>query len=387
MRSKSILLAVLVLFLVSNSSFAVTASFQGLGDLPGGYTETIARDVSADGSAVVGTSWSSSGCEAFRWTQETGIVGLGSLPDHGSTEAYGVSYDGSVIVGSIRNSEGREKAFRWTRGSGMVRLKDEDYLYSRAYCVSGDGSVVGGETLIYWSVFSTEACRWTNDEAPIGLGYFNWCDSWSGLYFYSEVRDMSNDGSILVGESTYNYPGCNCCITAAFIWTAEDGMVNLGDLLGGSFKGAHGVSGDGSFVVGVSDNLQRNGEAFLWSSESGAIGLASLLGEEGGSVAYDVSIDGSIVVGKSASASGGEAFIWDAENGMRSLRDVLVNDCGLDLTDWILRDAMGISDDGLTIFGNGINPNGDKEGWIATIPEPASILLVGLGGIILRKKR
>jgi len=74
---------------------------------------------------------------------------------------------------------------------------------------------------------------------------------------------------------------------------------------------------------------------------------------------------------------------------MRSLKDVLVNDYGLDLTGWTLSSAWGISDDSSTIAGCGINPHGYTEAWIATIPEPASAVMLGLGAVlfVLRHKR
>ncbi len=53
---------------------------------------------------------------------------------------------------------------------------------------------------------------------------------------------------------------------------------------------------------------------------------------------------------------------------MRSLRDVLVTDYGSDLTGWTLERANGVSPDGLTIVGDGTNPNGDREAWIARLP-------------------
>src|SRR5689334_4676153 len=60
----------------------LTATFQGLGQLPGGELSNSSADaVSADGSTVVGTSSSDrSDLEAFRWTAATGMVGLGFLP-------------------------------------------------------------------------------------------------------------------------------------------------------------------------------------------------------------------------------------------------------------------------------------------------------------------
>ena len=116
-------------------------------------------------------------------------------------------------------------------------------------------------------------------------------------------------------------------------------------------------------------------------------GLGDLSGGEFKSKAWNVSADGSIVVGYSESALGYEAFVWDTDNGMRNLKDVLEGDYGLDLTGWTLREAWDISADGLTIVGYGINPDGNTEAWAATIPEPATVLLLSLGGLALLRKR
>jgi probable HAF family extracellular repeat protein len=80
------------------------ASFQSLGYLPGGtFLSSSAYAVSADGTTVVGTSQSSNGLEAFRWTARSGMIGLGDLPGGGfRSVAYGVSADGSVIVGQAQ---------------------------------------------------------------------------------------------------------------------------------------------------------------------------------------------------------------------------------------------------------------------------------------------
>ena len=101
--------------------------------------------------------------------------------------------------------------------------------------------------------------------------------------------------------------------------------------------------------------------------------------------AYGASADGSIIIGGSESGLGREAFIWDETNGMQSIKDVLVNNYGLDLTGWYLGRASGISADGRTIVGEGIGPNG-SEAWIATIPEPTTLCLLTLGGLVLRKR-
>lgn len=105
-------------------------------------------------------------------------------------------------------------------------------------------------------------------------------------------------------------------------------------------------------------------------------------------MANDVSADGSVVVGESVVSTGDAvAFIWDSANGMRNLRDVLMNDFGLDLTGWVLQNPTSISDDGRTIVGWGTDPSGFTEAWIATIPEPGTLSLLGLAGVALLRRR
>jgi hypothetical protein len=104
-------------------------------------------------------------------------------------------------------------------------------------------------------------------------------------------------------------------------------------------------------------------------------GLGVLQGE-GTSGAGAVSGDGSVIVGSSVdwfSSPFPEVFVWNETAGMRSLRGVLVDDLGLDLTGWRLTSAAGISDEGLTIVGNGVNPNGASEGWIAVLPSSLAV--------------
>ena len=103
-------------------------------------------------------------------------------------------------------------------------------------------------------------------------------------------------------------------------------------------------------------------------------GLGDLPGGSFNSAANAVSADGSVVVGQGTGDSGSEAFIWDAVNGMQSLQVVLEVQLGLDLTGWTLTDARGISADGSTIIGLGINPSGFSEAYIAVIPDLGACL-------------
>jgi probable HAF family extracellular repeat protein len=130
------------------------AGMLGLGDLPGGIFDSVAFGVSGDGQVVVGQSNSVLGDEAFRWTLLGGMVGLGDFPGGlESSAATDASGNGSVIVGwgtasSVENAEGyQSQAFRWTEETGLVNLGDlpGGRFFSQANAVSADGSVVVGQ--------------------------------------------------------------------------------------------------------------------------------------------------------------------------------------------------------------------------------------------------
>jgi probable HAF family extracellular repeat protein len=115
--------AIVAVMSFSAGQAALAASFTRLGSLPGGLFDSHARSVSADGSVVVGYGLGVKGYEAFRWTEDDGMVGLGHLPGgtFGHSYAFGVSANSSVIIGtsSVGNSY---EAFRWTKDDGMVGL-------------------------------------------------------------------------------------------------------------------------------------------------------------------------------------------------------------------------------------------------------------------------
>src|SRR5262249_26201691 len=84
-----------------------------------------AAAISADGSVIVGSGDSSSYAqEIFRWTQATGMVGLGVLSGGNVSFATAVNADGSVIVGYGDDGVSfYPVAFRWTGGDGMQSIR------------------------------------------------------------------------------------------------------------------------------------------------------------------------------------------------------------------------------------------------------------------------
>ena len=116
-----------------------------------GGRDSLAYGVS-DNGAVAG--WASNRIRqyrAFRWTQDGGMVELGTLRGNES-EALGISADGSVVVGWAQNNNGYLRAFRWTQDGGMedLNITYADFLTNgsvleAAYAVSSDGRYIVGK--------------------------------------------------------------------------------------------------------------------------------------------------------------------------------------------------------------------------------------------------
>ncbi len=341
----------------------VTATFQGLGDLPGGIFSSQANAVSADGLVVVGSGNSATGVEAFRWTQADGMISAGFLPGGNSSVALGVSANGHVVVGGSTSVSGQE-AFRWTPVDGMVGLGDlpGGDFFSRAFDVSDDGEIVVGRSHsdTHPTAEPSEAFIWTPVNGMVGLG---------GNIPITQATAVSADGFVVVGDIIDGDTG----LTEAFRWTMEEGLVGLGALNAGG-SAARDVSFEGNSVVGssISDNVDNNPEAFRWLPDTGMFGLGDLPGGEFLSGAIGIS-DNTIIVGESSSSLGTEPFIWSNLYGMQSIRFLLEDFYGLDLIGWTIDKVTDISSDGTAIVGSGINPSGNREGWIATIPNTITL--------------
>jgi probable HAF family extracellular repeat protein len=342
--------ALLLLSFLANppSGAAVEATFEGLGHLAGGYSA--AYNVSGDGSVVVGTSTAPNGTDAFFW-QAGVMTGLGAR----AGQALGVSTDGSIVVGLyFPNPSGLRRSFRWS-ASGLVDLGMRD---SAAYDVSNDGSVVVGLAL-----------------DPPGYGAFRWVDGTVSFLGSGAgwARAVSGDGSVIVGEGEFGNG------VEAFRWTEGAGVDPLGDLSGGTFRSiAYDVSEDGSVIVGVGES-ESGQEAFRWTATDGMVSLGVLPGRTVsaalGVCAVCVSGDGSLIVGSATRSPGSpppaltRPFVWLAESGLLDLQHVLETIHRLDLSGWELTSARAVSHDGSIVVGTGINPDGETEGWRATLPE------------------
>jgi len=162
--------------------------------------------------------------------------------------------------------------------------------------VSADGSTLVG-------VDSFRAFRWTAASGVQDLGTLsNWSDS--------QATGVSADGEVVVGASFAG--GVAPLFGQHFRWTPSGGMQSLG-LPQGAIRLSTYVSADGAVVVGTVGAYSQNDPSlsprtFRWTS-------AGIVFLQDHTIAGGVSADGSVVVGD----LGDGAFRWTSAGGLEDL--------------------------------------------------------------------
>jgi probable HAF family extracellular repeat protein len=331
-----------------------------------------------------------------------------SFGDAGYIALRGVSADGESVLGD-EYFDGGGTPFRWTRSGGSQRIFAQGDAAAGA--LAADGSLAFGGGAHPWSATGTlavplpalvpEEPGFAHDVTPdasriVGSSYAGSTDSeavvWTAAgiepigFLAGDTRSaataVSADGSRIAGWSSGAAGG------QAVLWDAGSGPLGLGDLAGGAFgSAASGISADGGVVVGTGTSASGQ-EAFRWTEPGGMVGLGDLDGGLFFSEAAAVSADGAWIVGSGYTATGREAFVWDALGGMRRLEDFLRDEWALVFDDdWTFTAANAISDDGRVIVGSALDPDGVQVGFVATIPEPASLALVAASLAALSARR
>jgi len=181
------------------------------------------------------------------------------------------------------------------------------------------------------------------------------------------VYCVSGDGRVLGGMSMmrnpyFNNPRFGGAFTArGHVWV--DGTPHERALPSGGFGSqVNALSYDGSIAVGnaqVQPSFGSPRQAVLWEDERGLV-LGTLGGAESNALGTDR--QGRQVVGSSRTVDGNtRAFYWTPRLGMVSLQD---HYRAIIPTGWALTSAEGISPNGRYIVGIGQNPQGATEAWL-----------------------
>ncbi len=319
-----------------------------------GAGPSIAYAVSPDGKLIVGESLAPQGFEAFAWTPQLGMRGLGDLAGGAySSAAYAAANNGRAIVGASEDccsgEEGTPFGFTLARHMFPLPGLHGPTSYGQAEDITPDARIAVGAS--QQPNAGIDAAMWSRATGLVNLG-----DLPGGVEL-ARASAVSADGNVIVGTGSSDNGGFN----VGFRWTQQTGMIALP---GVGRTAALDISGDGDVIVG-----QQNGHAARWTQATGWVDLGTFGIGRGLYWASGTNRDGSIIVGI-ANYSGlegtGEAFIWDAQNGIRSLSGYLAGR-GVSTGDLPPYWAMDISADGNVIVGYGFNGRGEQEAFAAIL--------------------
>jgi uncharacterized membrane protein len=284
-----------------------------------------------------------------------------TLPMSGNYQ-YAVNDNRQVVGGT------GSKAFLWSSGTAL-------YIENfGAKSVNNSGLIAGGTG-------NDHAAIWMDGVVTdIGVGY--------------AVAVNNNDQVLVDASYGYNpYIWQNGQITQFGNIGRVTGINDMGDIIGYSqgvgFLFKNGVKVDLGSINGQNcipwaiNNLGQvvgdaGSRAFIWDEIHGAVAISNDY-----SIAYSINDNGQVV---GDSSSGG--FLW--ENGVTTNLNSFMPTGSTD----ILAMATGINNNGDIVghgyWSNPIDPTNvdlfvDHPYLLTAIPEPASLLLLGLGSIILRK--
>ncbi len=338
-----------------------------------GFTSITTVGDSKDGWVMTGHGATVDGEVPFAWRERvvyplnglpSGATGTGRAAGWRGVEENGQTVYKMAVVGVLDNAAGGQ-AFLWVYEEGFQPLPGLDGVRSEANGMSLSGPMIAGQRQTSRGL---EAYYWTAGGGVVDMGDLD------GGTVESKAWSVARDNEAIVGEAQ-SAQGMQ-----AFLWTPGEGMRGLGDLAGGAFSSsARAVgkpeSGALQAVVGVGTSAQGR-EAFRWTPSGGMQGLGDLAGGTYDSVALDVDETGAYVVGKANTIDGETAFVWDGVHGMRDLRAILADDFGLEtaLAGWTLGVATSIAtnltvedrNDILMIAGSGMDPEGVLCSWRVT---------------------
>ncbi|NOZ38659.1 MAG: hypothetical protein GXP24_00350 [Planctomycetes bacterium] len=278
--------------------------------------------------------------------------------------ATAISNSGAVVLGSQGYFNGT-RSFRWTAETGIQEFGIDEKSSVFPNALSGNGQVIVG--LIYDS-----PTPFLVEETVISNGFrWNESEGFSMIPNESEERRFvptatSFDGSLIVGNGVdvnrrsyvLDQSASELLEPRAIAWTEETGTQLLE--LPTQFKSSSvvDVSDDGRLIVGAA--ILEN-----------PLELGDPPSTEGVPVLVDGKRAAEIVASKS------RAMLWDENRQALDLQQWLKDHHHLSdaLEGWTLTSASAISANGRIIAGLGVNPDGDLQGWVVTIPEPCTLAL------------
>ncbi|MGI9470633.1 MAG: protein kinase domain-containing protein, partial [Rubripirellula sp.] len=348
------------------------ASLISLGPLPDAVIQTV-RDVSNDGNTVIGDFVTPrSEYRSFHWSRDDGLSEL-PLPI-GFQRSYAVKISEDGILGKFYKTIHEASVGRWRFHNQRPMI--DSFSYKHKYIAATDIAAKNDESAIPQIVgYVRENSVRTRPFNFDGNRYVPLTGT--DKYRHSMVRDVSKRGDVLTGMAWDGKRTARSYETKGMrVVQWKNGVAKLLPGFGnGPFNWyVTAVSDNGKVIAGYRwriGKLHDSDQALAFRWENGKV---EMIGELPGgrpiSVVENISSDGRVIVGYSETSRRRSAFVWDAAHGMRSLKGVLMQ-YRVPTADWRLETASALSANGLQIAGLGIDPQGNPQPFLATLPPEA----------------
>jgi probable HAF family extracellular repeat protein len=359
MKTKSILVVAAALFM-ANSVNAAHYEVIDLGTVSPFNTEiTISRANSINNNGQI-VGWSDGYATLFDSTGNGNNVYLGSFSNSDSacwSYAYSINNNGQ-IVGQAQGGY-FAALFDPTGNKNNINLGGRE-----AHSINDNGQIVGFDGYFIAVIFDP-----TGKKNNLQLGTLGG-DSSSAL--------ANNNNGDIVGLAMDSSGNSHATL---FDSTGGQNNIDLGTL-GGNYSRACSINDNGQIVGGAFDSLAGSERATLFDATGSGNNIN--LGTLGGtySCAWSINNNGQIVGTAYDTAGMERAVLFDATGGGANIN---LNTRIDPTSGWVLKEALSINDNGW-IVGQGINPDGYERAFLLT-PEPATLLLLGLGAVMARRKR
>ncbi len=250
---------------------------------------------------VVGESQTAGGdMHAFRWTPEDGMVDIGAQIG-GQNSAYAINDLGQIVGSRSDAPAGPVRAFLWTASGGLIDLDTLGGTYSVALDINNLGQAIG--RIQPASGIGEHGFFWSPRTGMIDIGTLG-----GNIAYAGRINDL---GQVVGFSETADER------LRAFLWTAAEGMRDLGITINSASMGISSCINNRGQVAMSFGDIPGRSHAFLLLPD----GSLQDLGTLGGNVALVSSInDLGQVVGFSQTAEGTyHAFLWSQGTGMIDL--------------------------------------------------------------------
>ncbi len=193
----------------------------------------------------------------------------------------------------------------------------------------------------------------------------------SGMPWNNVVTASSSSGQVIAGEIAES----GMPVPHPFRRVGEGPLVDLGVLSGQTRSYAHGISGDGSIVVGHAENGANSyqyGRAWRWTQAGGMQDLGGLTQQTFLSDARAISRDGKTIVGLNINEGlAFQAFTWREGEGLKALPSLAAIPSA---------SANAVNADGTVIVGTSVGQSGPSRAvrWVKGQPEDISGVFQGV---------